>query len=175
MAGFDPFSLAVASTVLQAGGSIMQGNAANESAQFQAAQLDQQAGQERASSQRSAMEEQRQARLALSRLQNNAGGGGGDATAVKLAGDIAGEGEYRALTALYNGEERARGMETSAGARRYEGKQAQTASYLKAAGTIFSDVPSLYDKYGKGGAYDYTGDSSGYKYSRTGEDIRGRR
>lgn len=168
----DPISMTMlASTVLTTVGQIQQGQGANEAAQYQAAQLEQNAGQARASAQRDAIEERRQAALANSRLQALAGGGGLDPTIVHLAQNIAGEGEYRALTALYGGEERARGMETSASARRFEGEQAQRASYFKAAGTIFGASPGLYERYGKGGP-----DAANWDmYSTTGDQIRGRR
>lgn len=149
----DPVSwMAVASTVLSAGSSIMGGNAADRAAREEGAQLDYQAGQHRAASQRQAEEQRRQARLAASRLQAVAGGGGGDVTAVNLSADLAGEGELRALTAIYEGNDRAIGMEAQADARRKAGKAAKTAGYIGAVSSVLSaGSKGMFEKFGGGG------------------------
>ena len=74
--------------------------AAKADAEFEAQQLEASAGRDRAAGQRRAADERRQARLVESALQARSGG---DVVPgiVKLQSDIAGEGEYRALTALY--------------------------------------------------------------------------
>lgn len=155
---FDPATMAiaatVASTVMSAAGSIMSGNAANKAAKFEAAQMTQQAGQERATSQRQAIEQRRQAGLASSKITANAaasGAGATDTTVLNLQGDTAATGEYNALSALYTGEEKARGMEMGATAKRYEGANAAQAGKMQAAGTILSSGKSMYDIYGQGG------------------------
>lgn len=158
-------SLPIAATILQFAGNVAQGKNANNSAQFVAAQLDQAAGQTEASSQRAAQEQLRQADLVQSALRARAGGGSTDPTIVRLSEDIAGQGEYRALTALYEGSERAAGMRDSANARRMEGSSAEKAGWLNAAGTIFKAAPSLKEKYGKGGpAYSFSKSGYGDKY-----------
>lgn len=141
----------VATTVFQVGSSLMGGNSANSAAQSEAAQLEYQAGQHRAASQRQAEEQRRQARLANSRLQAVAGGGGGDVSVVNLAADLAGEGELRALTSIYEGEDRAIGMELQADSRRKAGKAAKTAGYLNAVSSVFSGSKGMFEKYGSGG------------------------
>ena len=130
---------AVASTVLSSVGAVQQGNAQKKAANYQAAQREQQAGQDRATSQRQAIGQRKQANLVASRTRANAaasGGGAFDPNVVDILGDIEGQGEYNALSALFNGEERARGMEMQASAARYQGRQAQTAGYTKAASTL---------------------------------------
>lgn len=151
MANLAP--MMVAATVLSAGSSIMGGNAANRSAQSEASQLEYQAGQQRASSQRAAIEQRRQAALVNSRLRAVAGGGAGDIGVINMAADIAGEGEYRALTALYEGNDKAAGMESAAAARRREGKAARTSGYLGAVSSVLSaaGTSSMLSKYGAGG------------------------
>lgn len=139
------------STVLNTVGAVGGGIAANRSARFQAAQLEQQAGQARATGQRAAAEERRQAQLVQSRLQARAGGGGLDESVTKAAGDIAAEGEYRSLVSMFEAEERARGLETQAAARRYDGRQARVAGALRGIGSVVANAETLYDKYGKGG------------------------
>lgn len=144
----------ILSTVVSAAGSIMSGNAANKAAKFEAAQMTQQAGQERAASQRQAIEQRRQAGLANSRVTAVAaasGAGATDASVLDIQGDNAATGEYNALSALYSGEEKARGLEMGAVAKRYEGANAAQAGKMQAVGTILSSGKSLYDIYGNGG------------------------
>jgi hypothetical protein len=143
---------AMAGTALTALGALKEGRQANADASFQAAQLEQNAGQERAASQRQAIEQRRQARLTNSRIQALAGGGGLDPTVVDLSANIAGEGELRALTALYTGEERARGNEMNAQGARIAGKNAERASRVKAISSVLSSGSSMFEKYGGGGA-----------------------
>lgn len=142
-------------TALQVGGAIAGGSADKAAADFQATQLDQAAGQQRAGAQRAASEERRQARLKQSRFQAVARGGGMDPSLVQAAGDIAGEGEYRALTALFEGEDRALGLEGRAGATRSSGKQARVAGYLRGVTSFLSAAPGMFERYGSGGADKY--------------------
>lgn len=121
--------------------------AAKADAEFEAQQLESAAGRDRASGQRRAAEERRQARLVESALQARSGGGL-DPTIAKLQSDIAGEGEYRALTALYEGEESARGKLASADATRRTGRARGQAADLQSFGTILGGAGSLYSKYG---------------------------
>jgi hypothetical protein len=139
------------STVLNAYSSHEQGASRDRAATFEAEQLEQRAGQYRASGQRAAMEERRRAALAGSALQARAGGGGSDPTVVKLAADIAGEGEYRALAALYGAEERAVGDEMSAAGRRYTGRDARRAGNIGAGAALLEGGTSMYGLYGRGG------------------------
>lgn len=142
----DPATMTVIATVASVGGSVLSGlgqiqagKAANVSAKFQAAQLEQRAGQERASSQRVALEERRRASIASSNAQAAAaasGGGATDPTVLNIQGGIAGQGEYNALSALFEGEEKGRGLELQATSTRMEGKQAKKAGYVSGISTI---------------------------------------
>lgn len=151
MATAIPLGAAVVGTALSAGGSIIGANSEAKEMRREAAQLEANAGIERASSQRRAIDERRQAKLAQSRglaVAGASGGGIDDPTVLNLLSGIGGEGEYRALTALYEGEESARGMEAEAAARRRGAKATKTAGLLKGAGSIISAGSSLYDRYG---------------------------
>ena len=123
-----------------------------------------QAGQERAASQRDAARERRNQRLLESRAQAVAaasGGGASDPTVTKVISDIAGEGTYRALGALYTGEDKARGLEaaaydndTAAGLEDYksglsgwESKLLEQAAGRKALATIIGGGASIASKY----------------------------
>lgn len=145
----DPFTIAIisaAATGLQMVGQIQQGKAANKAAQYQAKQLEVNAGQARASSQRVAQDRRRQAALLASRGQAVGASSGGvlDPSTVNIISDIDAEGEYGALTALYQGEEVARGNIAQAGATRYGGKVAKKQGYYDAIGT----GGSFFAKYG---------------------------
>ncbi len=133
-------------------GQIQAGRAANISSKFQAAQAQQQAGQQRAAGQRAAIEERRKTDIALSRGQAVAaasGGGALDPTVLKLMGGVAQQGEYNALSALFESEEAARGLELGAAAKRMEGKQAKKAGMIGGISTIAGGIgQGLYQKYG---------------------------
>jgi hypothetical protein len=128
-------ALTVASAAMQAKNTAAAGKASQQAAlDHQAAQARQAAGQERAGAQRSAFDQRRQARLAESRalaLGAASGAGTADPTFVNLFGDLGAEGEYRSLTALHGGEERARNLEMQADLRQFEGAQAAIAGGIE--------------------------------------------
>lgn len=139
-------ALSTIATAVSIGGSILSGigqmnagKAAQKSANFQAQQLEQQAGQERAASQRVAIEERRRANIAMSNAQASAaasGGGATDETVLNITGGLAAQGEYNALSALFEGEEKARGLQLQATSTRMEGKQAKRAGMIGGVSTI---------------------------------------
>jgi hypothetical protein len=137
-------------TILQGVGALAGGMGEKASSEFEAEQMRAAAGNERASSQRASAEIRRQTRLDQSRLQAvsaASGGGAGDPTVVDLAGDLEEDGEYRRLTALYEGEERARGLEAGASAKKVQGRQAMMGGLVGAAGTILENADSIYDRF----------------------------
>lgn len=130
-----------------------QGKAQQQANEFEAQQLDVNAGQEIASSQRTAIEDRRQARLAQSTIRARAaasGGGADDPTVLNLEANAAGEGEYQALTDLYEGASRARGLRMQASADRFEGKQYALAGKRARSGSYFSAATSLFGGVGQG-------------------------
>lgn len=145
----DPITIGLmaAGTLVSASGTLASGKAADQAARFQAAQLEQRGKAEQAAASREAMEQRRQSRLVGSRARAlmAASGGGID---YDILGDIAGEGEYRALTALYEGDEAAAGRRMQAAASRYEGKSIRNASRMKAFSTLLSGGSSIAGKYG---------------------------
>lgn len=167
----DPVTigLIVGGTVLQGIGMMQAGKAAAAAGQaqqqaknYEAKQAEINAGQERAASQRESIRRRRQETMIQSQLQARAaasGGGATDPTIVTLAEDIAAEGEYSALTALYEGEDRARALESGATLSRYEGgvaaaagKAKQKAYTISAIGSALTGAGSLYGKYGGTGS-----------------------
>lgn len=129
-------------------------------AEFEAAQLEQQAGQAEAASQRTSFEEGRKSTLVQSRalaLAAASGAGASDPTTIKIISGIASEGAYRQNVALYEGEEKARQLRLGAMADRISGDIGAAASLaqgraieLHAAGAALSSGASLYAKYGYG-------------------------
>lgn len=145
--------------IIGAAGTLMQGDAANQAGKSEALQLQQEAGQERARSQLEASNRRRSARYAQSRalaLAAASGAGASDPTVVDIIGNLAGEGEFGALAAMYEGETSARNLEYAGKVRRREGKAAKSASYLKAGATLLSGGSAWADKYG-GGGFDNVG------------------
>lgn len=140
----------IAGSALSAGSSILGANSEAKQYKSAARQLERQAGQTRASSQRSAIEERRKAELLSSRglaVAAASGGGADDPTVVNLLADIDAQGEYNALSQLYSGNEEALGQEAQAKSYRKAAKNAKTAGLLKAGGTILSAGSSIADRF----------------------------
>lgn len=145
-----PTILGVVGGVVKAGAEISGANAQAKDLNSQATQLDARAGAVRASSQRSAIDQRRQARLTNSRALAVAAASGGsatDPTVVNIIANTEGEGEYRALTDLYNGNEQGISYEQQAAARRTEAKNIKKAGKLKAFSTVLSTGESLFSRY----------------------------
>lgn len=165
-------ALLIASTAVSTVGSLVsasqgaaaaksEGQAAKALAEYNARQLKYKAGQERAVSQRRAIEERRQARLAGSRARAVAaasGAGATDPTVMDILAALRGEGEYNAQSALYEGEETARGLEAQAAGAlaegqyaeatgRYRAKAIKRAGYMDAVGTLLKGGATFYSKY----------------------------
>lgn len=141
----------VAGTVLSAYSAMEAGKDAKDTSKLQAGAMTQQAGQERAASQRVAAEERRKGRLAQSRalaLAAASGGGASDPTVTNILSGIEGESEYNALSAMYEGEERARTLETNASITKKYGKDTKSAYQLQAASTVLKGGGSLMGRYG---------------------------
>ena len=143
-------ALSVAGTAVSAVGTIARGQAEARAAAYRAKALEINAKEERAAAQHQAMEEDRQTRYALSKVQaQSAGSGfGADDTSVQnLSGDIARYGSLKAQMAQYGGDSRAEGLRAQANATRLSGDAALTGAYYGAAGSLLSGFSSLYSKY----------------------------
>lgn len=130
-------------------------------AEFNAMELERQAGISIALAQRQAAEERRQGDIAASRalaVAAASGAGVSDPTIVRLLTSAKGEGAYRAEVALYEGEERARQLRIGATAERLGGADAleeamgrARAYNLRGWGSVVRLGSSMYAKYGVGG------------------------
>ena len=123
--------MTVAATAAGAVISSNQAAAQQNAAEYQADAAKVAVGQERAAAQQAAALERRQARYLVSRGIAGAAASGGavtDPTVINVLGDLAAEGEYNAARAIYEGEERARGLHTQGSLLRYDADQYGQAS-----------------------------------------------
>lgn len=142
--------LTAASAVIGVGTTLMAGKQQNDMAAFEAGQMIESAKAERAVSQREAEQERKRSKYLQSRAKSLAAASGAsanDPTIENIIGGLDAEGEYRALSALYNGEQQAEGMEMGAKVRRIEGRNARRAANYRAAQTIMGAGSSLYETY----------------------------
>ena len=108
----------------------------------------------RASGQRQAFEEKRQAQLVESRalaLAAASGAGASDPTAVKILSGIEAEGAYRAAVRMYESEEEARFLEVSGKMRADSLNDQASAMRFGATADLVTGAASLYSRYGGGG------------------------
>ena len=143
--------LSIAGTVLSSFGHLFGGAEEKKSSDAEAEQIRKRAAARRAEGNRGAIEERRQAQHKLSRAQAVAAASGAslaDPTFVNLAGDIEAEGEYRALSRLYEASEESEGLEAAAQARKREGRAARLAGGIGAVSTILTGAETLKTKYG---------------------------
>ena len=166
MSASVPMILQTAGTVMAATGYMdaakatqLQAQRRSQAAQFAATQLEQQAGQETAAGQAGALEQRRQGRLINSSLLARAAmsGGASDPTIVSLMARNAGETEYRASLASYEGLSRARTSRLQAASQLYgaelgeaDAGAAATSLRGRAFSTALIGGGTMYEKYWAG-------------------------
>lgn len=175
----DPRMSNTVGTGLQAGGQIMGGLShvefgiqSRQAAEFQAAQLRQNANNAQASGERQAADVGLQSKYIASAALATAaasGGGASDPGVITIMARNAAEGAYKQQVALYQGADRARAMDLSAEAKEFEGKNVMAnsisvgASQLFGAGTTLlkgaAKDASLFQRFGGGGPGSDTGGS----------------
>lgn len=151
-----PAILSVVGTVVSAAGSIAAGNAQKAAADFQAAQLRQNATYQQAAGQRESMEAERKAKLANSAaLAYGAASGLGtddnDPSFQNLTYSITERGKYQGEVATADANIRAQGMQNQANAAVFSGQQAQQAGEINAFSSILGGASSFFKNYGGGG------------------------
>ncbi len=112
-----------------------------------ASELEQEGGQSVAAGIQGAIQDRRRAAYVASNARAAIAGSGmatTGTTAERVVGDIRGEGEYRALTSLYQGEDRANELDYRAGQMRTGGSNAVKAGWLSGISTVLSSG-SFYD------------------------------
>lgn len=147
---------ALAGTAISAYGKVKGGYDQRNALDAGAAQLEQQAGQSVASGIQGAIQDRRRATYVASNARAATAAGGFSTTGttdIANVGQIRGEGEYRALTSLYQGYDRAGELQARASGMRTEGSNAIKSGWISGASSVLSyagspAAQSLYDKYG---------------------------
>lgn len=133
-------ALIIAGTAARAIGAIQQGSAARAAGDYNATMLEQSAAVERQQTAAREDAKRREARMVMgsqrAAFAQSGGGMGGSAADVMQQSAI--NAELDALTLRYEGDLRARGMQTEAASERFAGRQAQRQGYFGAAGSILS-------------------------------------
>lgn len=116
-----------------------------------AGQLSQEAGQSVAAGIQGAIQDRRRATYVASNARAATAAGGFSTTgtsAIANVGQIRGEGEYRALTSLYQGQDRASELDFRAEGMRTAGSNAVKAGWISGVSSVLSSGgSSFYDKY----------------------------
>lgn len=148
----------------------------------EALQLEANAKESVAVSQRRALEQKRQSDLMASRAlaYAAAGGGGSDKSVVNIISDLKGEGSYRAMLEMYDGESQAQKMKyqaylnrTDASQARNTGKEYRKAARISQFGDLISGATSMYTKFNPAATGGFTGNyasspasyAGGYSYT----------
>jgi hypothetical protein len=156
-ANFDPVTMSMAmmagsaaatgiGAAVSAGGTIAGGQAANQAAQFTAAQENQNATGAVASGQRQMFDTQEKTRLAESSAVARAGASGvnaGVGSPAAVTGSIARRGSYLAAMDLFRGQNTATGLQNQAAGTLYSGAAAESGANTAALGTIAGGVGSM--------------------------------
>jgi hypothetical protein len=118
---------------------------------YSASLLSQEAGQSVASGIQGAIQDRRRAAYVASSARAKIAGSGLTTTgtsAISTVGQIRGEGEYRALTSLYQGSDRALELNVRGAGLQDEGDAAQKAGWISGISSVLTGGTSFYDKYG---------------------------
>ena len=156
MAAMVPFMLA--GTALSTIGTLQQGKAQQQAAEFESKQMEANAKSVEASGQHAAIARRRETDILLSRAQATAGAtgfGAVDPDVLKIIGGITEEGERAFQGEIFESKTQAGQMRAQAGATRYEGAQIRRGSQIGAAATALSGAADA-------GAMAYFGQSQGF-------------
>lgn len=156
----DPVTIGTILTVGSAAADVISGNqqaasikaagrAQQQQKEYEALVLRQKAGQERAASQRAAIEEKKRGEFAKSRaLAVGAASGGTTSDIYGTIADLGAQGRYNELSAIYQGEDEARLLESQANLSLYEGESALFSARNQARNARFSGYASAFGKAG---------------------------
>lgn len=151
-----PAILSIAGTVVSAAGSIAAGNAQKAAADFEAAQLKQNAQYETASAQRDALEADRKGKLVASNqlaagAASGFGVGDNDPSFQNLTYTTQERAKLQGEMATFGGGVRAQNLQNHAAATLMEGRNAQQAGYINAFSSVLGGASSFFKTYGGGG------------------------
>jgi len=138
MSGLEALTLA-----LGAGQSILGGIAQNKAAKFEAKQLEARGKEDFAAGQRRGVERRRDTERLLSRQRAVAaasGGGVTNASVLDILENTQARGDFLIRSEIAAGEQRNRGRQDQAAARRFGGRQARIGGFLGAGGTVLKGI-----------------------------------
>lgn len=145
-------AVAVVGTVMDINASKKKEKAIRAANFRRAAQLEEKAGQVLAASQRGMLQQRKQKELVASRalaVAASGGGGASDPTVVNIIADIEGEGAYRESLALYQGEQEAYELRTSAQNLRLGMEEMSEAMSAERTATAIQGAASAYGAYSR--------------------------
>lgn len=151
LAGLAPIFGAIG-TGVQVLGTLQAGREAEARANYEAEVQEQQADEAYAASQRDAAETYRKGRIMLGDQRAAIAASGGsltDPSVIDIMGDTAAEIDLAARTDIYKGEQQARGYNDAAVNSRATGRSARSASFIGAAGGLFSGISNMYSRFGQ--------------------------
>lgn len=138
-------------TLLQGTAKVAGGIRQKQAMDAAAGELDTEAGQSVASGIQGAIQDRRKATYIASNAQARTAGSGlatTGASAIANQGQIMGQGEYNARTAIYQGEDRANELTFRGTQMRAEGSASQTAGFESGVSSVLKGGQSFFDKYG---------------------------
>lgn len=133
----------IGGTVLSAEAQRRQADYEQKLAQVQNEELQQKGNQDAAAAERAQIAENRRTQLTESRVQALAAASGGAATdtgVINLEGQIAKQGSYNALSALYNGQAQRQADVYQGQIDLFQGQQAVGAAPMTALGTVLGGI-----------------------------------
>jgi hypothetical protein len=139
---------------LSAGGKMYGGRMQEQSDRYASGVLGQEAGASVASGIQGAIADKRYTNYVASSAAARAAGTGTTGTSpsvLNVIGNIQSQGEYKALTSLYTGQDRANELLSRAQGITREGRAAQTAGWLSGMSNVLTGGMNWYTKYGAGG------------------------
>lgn len=145
-------ALSIAGGIAQYNASMAAADGAQKAAEYKAKQLEQQSNEARAAAQRQSEDERHKLDIAQSSLQAKAaasGAGATDDTVIKLDEDMTEKGNYNALGEMYNGENRARGIQMQADGSRFDGQLQKQAYESKATASLISGFGDAFGSFAK--------------------------
>ncbi|WP_246765304.1 hypothetical protein [Aminobacter sp. SR38] len=150
--GFLTPVLGAIGTIMSVAGTIQEGREQKARFQYEQKVAAQQADEAAAASQRDAMARYREGRQLLSQQQAAIAGSGGnmtDPSVIDIMDDTSERVRLAADTDIYKGEQQARGYNDAAKVAGYNAESAMRAARIRAAGSLFSGMSSLFSRFGE--------------------------
>ena len=151
MAAALPFIMA-ASAAIAAASAIRQGQVAKATGEYNAKINEQNAELSRDEAQMRAKQHDREMFMRLGAIkaaQGKNGGAAGEGSVLDVLGDVAAQGEMERQYIVYSGELKARGFDNTGALDRAAGKEAKSASYLRAGSELLSGGAQAGDMRGR--------------------------